>query len=309
MSTRQPSHGAHRIISKLVVNVIDWGELYIHRNQADVSFDASAGPLGVVQPDGSMVFDESVGRAFERAAEPHPLSSAEVAEFRQAIRAVTFTALNKRVEGYEQEDGRFEGREMLLDADNEADQFVNVGLREAHWATNGQRICYRLSPDLGSRLMDAQDGPGQDVARNAAMALADQYAQARGDWPDNAVQGLLKTPRDEVFERVVDATLAHHLREKFEPAKEALAELRAGMANDLRTGFRELSRSDAEPSEVQGRVAALCARVDESARTVKETLTAMARHQPGSQAPTATQDHSKPGTHARTRTTGVESQR
>jgi hypothetical protein len=293
MSTRQPSPGARRIIDKLVVNLIDLNEVHIQRAQYDASF-GSDGPLGVAHQDGSMVFDESVGRALERAAEPGRLSDREVADFRQAMQVVTFTALNKRVDGYD----------IVLDADDEADQFVNVGMREAYWAVHGQRIAYNLSPELGSRLLDAKDAPGHPVAREAALALANQYAKGYHELPDRAVRALLRVPRDQVFEAVVDATLTYHLYDKFEPAKEALSELRAGMANDVRMGFQELSRSDAEPSEVQGRVAALCARVDDSARTVKETLTTVAP-----QAPTATQNHSRPGTHARARTTGFESQR
>ena len=289
MSARQPSRGARRLIDKLVVNLIDLHEVPIQHAQHDAWF-ASDGPLGVVQPDGSMVFDESVGRALERAAEPGRLSDREVADFRQAMQVVTFTALNKRVDGYE----------IVLDADDQADQFVNAGMREAYWAVHGQRIAYNLSPELGSRLLAAPDPPGHPVAREAALALANQYAKAHHELPDRAVRALLRVPRDQVFENVADATLAHHLRDDFESAQEALSELRAGMANDLRTGFRELAQSDAEPSEVHGRVAALCARVDEQARTARETW----RGQLSTAAATAVHDHGKPATPTRTRTTG-----
>ena len=282
MSTWQPSPGAKRILDKLVVNVIDGGEVMIHHNTAAVSFDPSAGPVGAARDDGSMVFDDAVGRAFETAAErPHSLTTDEVTELRHAIRAVTFTALDKRLEDRATEAGR--PLQMRLDAGNAADRFLNDGLRHADWAINGDRICYRLSPELGTSLRQVPtDEPERPVAREAALALAAQYARAHGDWPDNAVRSLLKVPREQVFESVVDAKLAAHLRENFEPARDALADLRARLTDDIRTEFQQLSQEPhLETSEVQRRVAAVCERVDDSARTVKETLNAVAAQQSG----------------------------
>lgn len=297
MSTSQPSHGAKTILDKLVVNVIDWGELKVHRNTGGVSFDASTGPLGAVRPDGSMVFDNAIGRAFEAAAErPHSLSSDEVTELRHAIRVVTFTALDKRIEARETEGGG--PIKMALDVGGEADRFLNDGLRHADWAVNGDRICYRLSPELGSRLRDAQEGePEHPVARDAALALASQYGRALGEWPDNAVRDLLKAPREEIFERVVDAKLASHLRERFEPTREALSDLRARLTDDVRTEFQRLAQEPhLKASDVQGRVAAVCERVDDSARTVKETLNAVPLQQPDRSSAASTTDRAQPAT-------------
>ncbi|WP_329002049.1 hypothetical protein OHA18_03210 [Kribbella sp. NBC_00709] len=297
MNAWQPSPGAKQILDKLVTNVIDWGELNVHHNMAGVSFDASAGPLGAVHPDGSMVFDDSIGRAFESAAErPQALSSDEVAELRHAIRVVTFTALDKRIENRETEgDGPIR---MALDAGSDADRFLNDGLRHADWAVSGDRICFRLSPELSSRLQDTQEGePEHPVAREAAVALAAQYARARGEWPDNAVRDLLKGPREQAFERVVDAKLAAQLREKFEPAREALSDLRARLTDDVRTEFQRLAEEpQLAAAEVQGRVAAVCGRVDDSARTVKETLSAMPLQQADRSSTAAAADRAQPAT-------------
>jgi hypothetical protein len=276
----QPSPGAKRILDKLLVNVIDGGEFYVHHNMAGVSFDSTAGRVGAVQPDGSIVAGDAVGRAFENAAErPQSLTSDEAAEFRHAVRLVTFAALDKRLEDRPTAAGK--PLEMALDAGTEADRFLNDGLRHADWAVNGDRICFRLSPELGARLRDVQEGePENPVARDAALALADQYAQARSDWPDSAVRDLLKVPREQVFERVVDAKLAAHLRDNFEPVREALTDLRARLADDVRAEFQQLSEEpQLTASDVQARVAKVCGRVDDSARTVKETLGAMP--QPG----------------------------
>ncbi|MGW6199186.1 hypothetical protein ACWF0M_23770 [Kribbella sp. NPDC055110] len=278
----QPSPGAKRMLDKLVVNVIDGGELPVHHNMAGVSFDASTGPVGQVQADGSMAFDDTVGRAFETAAERgRSMTMEEVDELRHAIRAVTFTALDKRIEDRQTEPGK--PVEMRLDAGTEADQFLNDGLRHADWAINGDRICYRLSPELGSRLRDVMPRElGQPVAEDAAVSLADQYARACGEWTDNAVRDLLKAPREQVFETVVDAKLAAVLRDDFEPVRDALAELRGRLANDVRTEFQQLS---GEPhlrmSDVQERVAAACERVDDAARIVKETVNSMPAQQTG----------------------------
>lgn len=275
MSGRQPSPGAQRIISKLVVNLIDGPEVPISRADRGVSFEASGGPLGVAGPDGSMVFDESVGRAVERAAEPGRLSDQEVADLRRAIQVVAFTALNKRVEG----------ADIVLDAEDEADQFVNVGMREAYWAVHGQRIAYNLSPELGGRLLDLNDAPDHPAAREASLALAHQYAKAYHELPDGAVRALLNVPRDQIFDKVVDAAMVSQLYDKYEAAREPLAELRGRLADDLRTGFQELARESAggirELPDVPARVATLYARVEESARTVKETMTAVGVPQAG----------------------------
>jgi hypothetical protein len=290
MSMRQPSPGAQRIISKLVVNLIDGPEVPIQRAEADVSFEATDGPLGVARPDGSMVFDESVGRALERAAEPGRLSDQEVADFRRAIQVVAFTALNKRVEG----------AEIVLDAEDEADQFVNVGMREAYWAVHGQRIAYNLSPELGGRLLDGNDIPDHPAGREASLALAHQYAKAYHELPDNAVRALLKVPREQIFDKVVDAAMASHLGDRYDAVREPLAELRGTLASDLRTGFEALSRESAggnrELPDIPERVATLYARVDESARTVKETMTAVGLPQTGERhAATARQHASSTG--------------
>jgi hypothetical protein len=299
MSTRQPSPGAQRLISKLVVNLIDGPEVPIQRAQTDALFATLDGPLGLVNPDGSMVFDESVGRALERAAEPGRLSDQEVADFRRAIQVVAFTALNKRVEGYD----------IVIDAENDTDQFVNLGMREAYWAVHGQRIAYNLSPELGSRLLDVKDSPDHPVAREAALALANQYAKGHHELPDRAVRALLRVPRDQVFEKVVDATLTYHLYDKFEPAREALSELRGRLANELRTGFAELSRDGSVgTAEVQARVAAMCEPIDAQARTVKETLTAVRSQQAGRSSVSSARDHGRSAAKPRDRRTGFESQ-
>lgn len=285
MSESKPSRGAKRIIDKLVVNVIDWGELNVHHNMADVSFDASAEGAGQVRPDGSMVFGTRVGRAFERAADDgHAMTPEEVAEFRDAIREVTFTALDKRIEERAAgPDGADGPGGMRIGAGDEADRFLNDGLRRTDWAVNGDRICYRVSPELGSRLRDAEPGaPVQPVAENAAFALADQYARARGDWPDLAVRDLLKAPRDQVFEKVVDAKLASQLRDHYQPMRAALSDLRARLANDVRAEFRQLAdEPHLSTAQVQERVAQVCERVDDAARTVKETIGAMGTQQTG----------------------------
>jgi hypothetical protein len=287
VSTWQPSREARRTIDKLLVQVIDWGELNLHANTADVSFDASAEPLGEVRPDGSMVFPESIGRAFE---EPQ-----DVADFRRAIHVVTVTALNKRMEGPLDEAGRLVPRGLRLEAGGAADEFVNDGLREAYWAVNGDRICLRLSPELGPELRDAQDAPDRPVARDAALALADSYGRALHDWPDNAVRSLLRTPRDEVFEAVVDAKLASQLRDEFTPvARDALSELRQRLANGLRTGFEQLSEeSRLRPGQARDQVAELLKPVDESARTVKETFTAVTGQQSARLSTTSAADQDK----------------
>lgn len=282
MSESKPSRGAKRIIDKLVVNVIDWGELNLHHNMAEVSFDASADGAGQVRPDGSMVFGARVGRSFERAAEHgHAMTREEVAEFRDAIREVTFTALDKRIEDRAAEADGPVG--MRIGAGDEADRFLNDGLRRTDWAINGDRICYRVSPELGSRLRDVEPGVlVQPVAENAAFALADQYARARSDWPDMAVRDLLKAPRDQVFEKVVDAKLASQLRDHYEPMRAALSDLRARLANDVRTEFRQLAdEPHLSTAQVQERVVKVCERVDDAARTVKETIGAMGAQQAG----------------------------
>lgn len=282
MSTWQPSPAAQRLLDDLVVRVIDWGELKVHRNTAGVSFDAGADDVGAVQADGSMVFRDAVGRAFEKAGErPQSLTDADVAELRDAIRHVTFTTLDKRHERLSPSELR--DFEPGLGAGGVADRFLNDGLRHADWAVNGDRICYRLSPELGSRLRDVREGePENRVARDAGLALADQYAKARGEWLDTGVRQLLEAPRDQVFEQVVDVKLAAQLRDQFEPAQEGLAGLRARLTSEVRAEFEQLAAEpQLETSEVQARVGAVCGRVDESARTVKESLAAIPARQPG----------------------------
>lgn len=310
MSTWQPSPAAQRILYDLVVRVIDWGELKVHRNTAGVTFDAGVDDVGAVQADGSMVFGDSVGRAFEKAGErPQSLTDAEVAGLRHAIRHVTFTTLDKRHERL----GPTELRDFEpgLGAGGVADRFLNDGLRHADWAVSGDRICYRLSPELGSRLRDVQEGePENRVARDAGLALADQYAKARGEWLDTGVRDLLETPRDQVFEKVVDVKLAAQLRDQFEPAQEGLTGLRARLTSEVRAEFEQLAAEPhLETSEVQARVGAVCGRVDESARTVKESLAAIPARQPGARSA----DQAKPsGQHRWTgfgRRTGSGSER
>ncbi|HET6739216.1 MAG TPA: hypothetical protein VFH76_09785 [Kribbella sp.] len=310
MSTWQPSPAAQRLLDDLVVRVIDWGELEVHRNTAGVSFDPGVDDVGAVQADGSMVFGDSVGRAFETAGErPQSLSDAEVAELRHAIRHVTFTTLDKRHERL----GPAELREFEpgAGAGDAADRFLNDGLRHADWAVSGDRICFRLSPELGSRLRDVQEGePENRVARDAGLALADQYAKARGEWLDTGIRELLETPRDQVFEKVVDAKLAAQLRDQFEPAQEGLAGLRARLTSEVRAEFEQLAAEPhLETSAVQAQVGAVCGRVDESARTVKESLAAIPGRQPGTRSP----DQAKPsGRHGWTgfgRRTGAGSER
>jgi hypothetical protein len=279
MSTQVPSREVRIMIGKLVA-MLDWAEVPIHQVHREVLFGATGGRPGVAHSDGTMVFDPAVGRALEQAAGPGRLSDEEVAEFRRAIQVVTLTTLNKRAD-------RPGG--IVLNAGDEADQFVNVGMRDAYWSLHGQRIAYNLSPELGSRIVDAADAPGHSVAREAALELANHYGKMHHEFPDNAVRALLQVPRDEVFEAVVDSTLAHHIRENVELALEALSELRANQTNNLREGFQQLAqRADLEPAEVQASVAALCGEVDTVAQAVKHTVAAMGARQP---AATAVQEH------------------
>ncbi|MFF0342506.1 hypothetical protein [Kribbella sp. NPDC004875] len=285
MNTWQPSPAAQRTLDKLLLQVIDWGEqMNLHRNMAAVTFDASAPPGGQVQSTGELVFPESVGRAFE---EPR-----KVAEYRQAVHAVTVTALDKRATGTYDEAGEFAVEDLRLDPGLPADYFVNDGLREAYWAANGDRICLRLSPELGADLLAASDPCDRPVARDAALALADTYARTRNEWPDEGVKNLLQAPRNKVFETVVDAKLASQLRQAYTPAaREALGELRGGLARGLRTGFENLAEeTHLDRSEVNLRVAELMKPVDETARTVKETFNALSAQQTDRGAATAAAD-------------------
>ena len=227
-----------------------------------------------MRPDGTLVFPESVGRAFDEPA--------NAAAYRQAIHTVTVAALDKRIEGRLDDDGELTPRgELRLGAGTAADQFVNDGLREAYWAVHGDRICLRLSPERGPELHDAPDVPHRQVARDAALALASAYAQASHDWPDSAVHRLLQKHREEVFETVVDARLASHLRDDYTPtARDALSELRGRLTTGLREGFEQPSQEQSlPPAEIRTRVNALLEPVDESARTVKDVVRGMSAQQ------------------------------
>jgi hypothetical protein len=265
---------------------------------AAVSFDASAPLRGEARSTGELVFPESVGRAFEQPQ--------NVAEYRQAVHAVTVTALDKRIEGTYDGDGKFEPQDLRLDPGLSGDYFVNDGLREAYWAANGDRICLRLSPELGADLLAAPDPCDRPLARDAALALADTYARTRNEWPDTSVKDLLRAPRDKVFETVVDAKLASQLRQAYTPeAREALGELRGGLVRGLRTGFENLAEeTHLGRAEVNVRVAELMKPVDETARTVKETFNAMAAQQSGRGSASSAADQTKPTTAGKHRWTG-----
>ncbi|GAA1574158.1 hypothetical protein GCM10009804_33600 [Kribbella hippodromi] len=301
MSEWQPSAEAQRDIEKLVLRVIDWGELPVLRNFAEVSFDSEAPPQGAVRPDASMVFPEWVGQAFEPPQ--------QAAELRRAAHAITLTALNKRIEKLPEGETDGPARLRLDEVDRAADQFVNDGLREAYWAANGDRICLRLKPELGPELLDVpdlpavRDGAPGPVARDAALALASSYGEARGEWPDLAVRELLEAPRDEVFETVVDGKLAAQLRDGYTPeTREALSELRGRLSAELRTGFEQLSREpELAPGTAHARVAELMKPIDESAQTVRLAFTARSAQQ--SSQPAATAD-AKPRDNNKHRWTG-----